>query len=262
MGKSQKLNRKSKKKLTNKKLTDDNSTEVIEEDDIITDKFCILWCCKDFFVKHTKKWDIKMLYETELGHRYFTKFESQEEKISRMCAKVLQNTVVWLSDAKSDKSIVNHSAFVLKEEYPHCISMFSHYFNGSCSEKTCNIPRLTVHSKLMCLLMTCIRCTKEDCPAKTECHEFVAHILELYSMEDEMEETEIMDIYIKVFTTMKINYAIHGFLCASDENISDEHIMTLLDKMENDRYVYKERMNEYNNVVKNYKKMKNIKKDK
>src|ERR1700744_114322 len=120
-------------------------------DDYITDKFSTLWCCKDFFNKYTADWNISMLVEMPLGKRYFSRFESLDKELTKICSDLLVNSTCF---TEGDNGNVSHFGIILTENEPYCKSKFSKDYSGTpCVDAVCNHPNLTVYDKYLGALM-------------------------------------------------------------------------------------------------------------
>jgi hypothetical protein len=165
-----------------------------DDDNYITDKFCVLWCCKDFFMKYTKDWSIKVLLETNLGSRYFTKIESLSKCITVILSDAL-NTSIYFADTEN-----NHFGMVMEEDGPFCNSKFAKNYNGIvCVDGTCNNPNLTIYNKYIGALMCCVDCQDKDCVSKQSCKRLMKTILQIHKMIKNAKETSLEPILEKFF---------------------------------------------------------------
>lgn len=197
-----------------------SKTKIITEKDntYVTDKFSTLWCCKNFFDTFTKPLltqKIKILYECNLGLRYFVKFESLSEEFTIRCNKMMFDISVMFTDVKTSNEPIKHFGFVLGENSPWCISKFSKDFDGNtCSDSKCNYPNLTLESKLICSQMCCINCASEDCPAKQSCASSIKNILGMLAFYKEIEKLEEDNdlIYTNMVKNTRLKNNIPDFL--------------------------------------------------
>ncbi len=183
------MDRKSKIKEKLKQKLNKSKKNYILNTEELTDKFCMLWCCKDFYNQCTEHWNIKILFESHLGIRYFIKFESMDKKLTQTCSKVITDAFVYFTDIKNKTDPIEHFGFVLKEEAPYCISKFADHYKGTvCVDEKCNQPNLTIFEKQMCVSMCCIDCGNEACSSTLKCNKLIPSVLQMKHLNKQIED--------------------------------------------------------------------------
>lgn len=182
------MSSKNKKKIQNKKMS---------YGDAITDKFCMMFCCKDYYdkcirlqINRTVFEDIKILYELSIGRRYLIKFETHNKKISEDYSKIIfvNKDVFLTTDAKTKNDTINHFSILLSESGPYCCSKFSKDNQHKCIDEKCNVPHINIVDKTICKIMYC-DCVNEDCPSNFDCSELLKFLV--------VQRSKFYDEYIK-----------------------------------------------------------------
>ena len=82
------------------------------------------------------------------------------------------------------------------------------------SDSKCNVPNLTVGSKLICFQMCCVSCTNNSCPAKSSCSKSITDVFKMLAfskgIEELKEDNEL--IYSDMLKKTKLNNNVPDFL--------------------------------------------------
>jgi len=154
------------------KISSQQKTNI--HDELLTDKFCMLFCCKSFYnVCITKELScVKILHETNIGKRYLIKFNTQNKNMSEKYRDILMNnnSEHLITDAKTQKDKVNHFGILLCEINPTCRNVCSEntLINSQHKNENRSVPNLQIVDKRICDILSC-ECQKEDCPSKKNC---------------------------------------------------------------------------------------------
>jgi hypothetical protein len=148
----------------------------------MTDKYCILWCCEQFFREYTADWDISILVECRLGNRYFAKIESNDEQLT----DILGDGGTFTD---TDRQHVGH---ILRETGYLCKSKFDPN-RTPCVDAVCNLPHLDIYSKYICALMCCVDCPDPKCPSKLPCRDMPRLLYSLMKMVTNIDNSSLSD---------------------------------------------------------------------
>lgn len=179
---------------------------------LITDKYCMLWCCKKAFTEFVKIYDleIKILQEEEINKkRYFAKFECMKKTSSvafTFFKKERFSPIEVRIDNKKQKFTEFHSGIMLEEDYTliRCPSKFNdRKFNDNsfveCNHKNCNYPHLTITSKILHIVARCKGCNSDCCISCCSCGEFWKKINMITTLIELTPENELIKNYIFVY---------------------------------------------------------------
>ncbi|HXT83836.1 MAG TPA: hypothetical protein VN704_05825, partial [Verrucomicrobiae bacterium] len=141
------------------------------KDLLVTDKFCVLWCCKEGFKLNSAKCkpESKVCFEYEFkgNLRYFVKFESNDKNLTTVCcaSSTKGNLLLRVQDNTKEKTL--HSGLILSETGNLCGSKFSKKAN-ECKHTDCNIPHLDTYSMIICMYAMC-QDTMHTCLGTSKC---------------------------------------------------------------------------------------------